>query len=198
MADLKQGAKESLESFAIRFMAQVKNTEKVSGKWIPSNLKGKKLEEQEDGRNKLLACVFLGGCDRERYKGAMDELYHDFGKGDNKYPGDITGVTELLNGRRGGSKAKDREDDRQDGLVTSFVQRDMHTMKCYNCQRMGHLAKDCPMKDTVQEQGTRRLINIDANTHASAFQLTEPGDYDSQESYDSVQDRADEWNSYYF
>ena len=72
----------------------------------------------------------------KKYKSAVDELYHDYGKGDNKYPGDITGVTEFLNGRRGGSKAKDKEDDRRDSLVTSFVQSARHTVRCYNCQRM--------------------------------------------------------------
>ena len=196
VADLRQGKKESVESFAVRFMAQLDNAEKVSGKWIPTNLKGKKLEEQEEGRNKLLACIFLGGCDRDRFKDAVDELYHDFGKGDNKYPGDITGVTELLNSRRGGSKAKDREDDRRDGLMTSFVQRDMSTVRCYRCQRMGHYARDCTERRNNQSEG--RLINIDANAHASAFQLSDVVDSASQSSYDSAQERADEWNSYYF
>ena len=78
--------------------------------------------------------MFLGGYDRESYKNAVDELYHDFGKGDNKYPGNITGVMELLNGRRGRSKnARDHEDDRHDGLVTSFVQRDMRRVRCFAC-----------------------------------------------------------------
>ena len=63
----------------------------------------------------------------------------------------------------------------------------------------GTPSKGLPFEGYVQEQGTRRLINIDANTHdASAFQLTEPGNDVSQDSYNSVQDRVDEWNSYYF
>ena len=75
VGDLRQGTKkESVESFAGRFMAQMDNAKKVSGKWIPTNLKGKKLEEQEEGRNELLACIFLGGCDRDRYKDAVEEL----------------------------------------------------------------------------------------------------------------------------
>ena len=193
VADIRQGNKESLESFAMRFMVQVENAEKVSGKWIPSNLKGKKLEEQEEGRNKLLACIFLGGCDRDRYKSAVDELYHDFGKGDNKYPGDITGVTELLNGRRGGSKAKDQDDDRHDGLVTSFVQRDMSKVRCYNCRGTGYYARDCLLEDGTNGGG--RLINIEGT---SAFQLSDVLDDHSQDSYNSAQERADEWNSYYF
>ena len=123
----------------------------------------------------------------------MNELYHDFGKGDNKYPGDITGVTELLNGGRGGSKTKDREDDRCDGLVTSFVQRDLSGVRCYRCQKMGHYARDCPLKDGTDGGG--RLINIEAT---SAFQLSDVLDDHSEDSYNSAQERADEWNSYYF
>ena len=198
VAELRQGKKESIESFAIRFIAQMENAEKVSGKWIPSNMKGKKLEEQEEGRNKLLACLFLGGCDRDRFKDVVDELYHDFGKGDNKYPEDITGVTELLNGRRGGSKMKDQEDNRHDGLITSFVQRDGRTMRCYNCHRTGHYARDCTMRVDELTQRTGGIINIDGNAHASAFQMTRESEDESQSSNDSVQDRADEWNSYYF
>ena len=200
VTEMRQGDKESLEAFAVRFMAQVENSEKVSGKWIPSNLKGKRSEEQEEGRNKLLACLFLGGCNRDQYKGVVDELYHDFGKGNNRYPDDITGVTELLNGRRGGSRAKDQEDDRHDGLVTSFAQMDIKSVVCYRCQEMGHYARDCPTRKRNQGQdgnGTvGRMINIDANTHASAFQLDEEGS--SQSSYNSAQERADEWNAYYY
>ena len=54
------------------------------------------------------------------------------------------------------------------------------------------------MRSEDQDQEPGRLINIDANAHASAFQLSDAVDSDSQESYDSAQERADEWNSYYF
>ena len=42
VADLRQGNKETLESFAVRSLTQVENAEKVSGKWIPSN---RRMEE---------------------------------------------------------------------------------------------------------------------------------------------------------
>ena len=61
---------------------------------------------------------------------------------------------------------------------------------------MGHYARDCTERRNNQSEG--RLINIDANAHASAFQLSGAADSDSQSSYDSAQERADEWNSYYF
>ena len=87
-------------------------------------------------------------------------------------------MTELLNGRRGGNKAKDHEDNRHDGLVTSFVQRDQRTVRCYNCKRFGHYARDCTMRSDDQDQESGRLINIDANAHASAFQLSDTLDSD--------------------
>ena len=49
VADIRQGDKESLESFAMRFMVQVENAEKVSGKWIPSNLKGRSWRNKKKG-----------------------------------------------------------------------------------------------------------------------------------------------------
>ena len=159
------------------------------------------MEEQKDGRNRLLACIFLGGCDRGRYKAAVDELYHDYGKGDNKYPADITGVAEFLNGRRGGNKSKDKEDNLQDRLVTSFVQRDTSKVMCYNCQELGHYSWECTKpkrpkgKNDISHDD--RLIRIDANAHASAFQLV-GDDISSQESHENVQGRVDEWNSYNF
>ena len=61
---------------------------------------------------------------------------------------------------------------------------------------MGHYASDCPSGGSTQGNG--RVINIDANAHANAFQLSSTVDDDSQGSWNSVQDRADEWNSYYF
>ena len=105
-------------------------------------------------------------------------------------------MTELLNGRRGGSKARDLDDDRHDGLATSFVQSDIHRVRCNNCWRMGHYVKDCSLACITQGDG--RLFNIDGNAHANAFQLSDVVDDESQSSYNSRQDRANEWNSYYF
>ena len=79
----------------------------------------------------------------------------------------------------------------------------MHKVRCYNCRGTAHYAKDCPLAGSTQGNG--RLINIDGNAHASAFQLSDMVDDVSHGSYNSIQDMADEWkdmadewNSYYF
>ena len=68
---------------------------------------------------------------------------------------------------------------------------DIKSVVCYRCQEMGHYARDCPTRKRNQGRdgnGTvGRMINIDANTHASAFQLDEEGS--SQSSYNSAQER---------
>jgi hypothetical protein len=61
LMSVKQESKESLPSYIRRFEAQVEATENVWGQLIPYKLKGQLLTEQNKGRKKLLACLFLGG-----------------------------------------------------------------------------------------------------------------------------------------
>ena len=70
------------------------------------------------------------------------------------------------------------------------------TVICYKCQEMGHFARDCPLKKKNQKRN--RKVDVDANAHANAFQFDEMGDTSSQSSYNSAQERADEWNAYYW
>jgi hypothetical protein len=71
-------SKESLPSYIKRFKAQVEATENVWGQLIPYKLKGQLLTEQSKGREKLLACLFLGGVNQSRYRQAIDQLNNDF------------------------------------------------------------------------------------------------------------------------
>ena len=89
---VEQLSRESLDGYRRRFEAQQKELERLWGQLIPNNMKGKKTEDQEAARNKFLACLFLGGTDRGRYKNTMDDLHNDFvsGKGDNvSYPDNV-------------------------------------------------------------------------------------------------------------
>jgi hypothetical protein len=65
LVEMRQDPKESLNAYGKRFIAQLEVTEDVwGGKLVPMKLKGKATALQTEGRNKLLACLFLAGVDQ--------------------------------------------------------------------------------------------------------------------------------------
>jgi hypothetical protein len=69
-------------------------------------------EERSKARGKFLACLFLAGSDRERYKSVVDDLGNDFTLGKPNYPEDVASMLNLLTNRRGigGNKSRQVED----------------------------------------------------------------------------------------
>ena len=142
---LGQEPRESLVSFSRRFLAQVEVTEGVWGSLIPTKMKGKATDLQEEARNKYLACVFLAGVDRQRYKKVVDDLNNDFLSGTTNYPADVPGMLQLLSNRRGGGGSSKQVDAIRDGIqATSFMQR--KNIKCWKCGKEGHVARECPKR----------------------------------------------------
>ena len=72
-------------------------------------------------RNQFVACIFLAGVDRDRYKDAIDEMNNDFLRHGKEYPGDVSSMVTWLLKRRGKASNK-KGDDTTDGIVTSFAQ----------------------------------------------------------------------------
>ena len=77
-------------------------------------------EEIKTARNKFLACIFLAGVDRSRYKDAIDELSDDYIRHGKAYPADVQSMLTWLMKRRGNGGSSKKEDDAADG-VTSFA-----------------------------------------------------------------------------
>ena len=90
-----------------------------------------------------MACLFLAGVDRDRYKDAIDEMNNDFLRHGKEYPTDVPSMVTWLPKRRGKASSK-KEDDTTDGVVTSFAQvTPTRKKKCVHCGKEGHLASDC-------------------------------------------------------
>jgi hypothetical protein len=168
LASLKQEQKEFINGYAKRSMAQVEATESLWGPLVPTAaIKREKVqfdeednketrkkimeeqvqideEERSKGRGKFLACLFLAGSDRERYKPVVDDLGNDFTLGKPNYPEDVTGMLNLLTNWRGIGGNKTRQvEDLQDGVATSFQQTSHPKLKCNYCGKPGHVSEVC-------------------------------------------------------
>jgi hypothetical protein len=157
LINLKQGDKEALQVFANRFLKQVESTEEVWGSLIPQKLKGKDLDKvQMPGREKFLACLFLAGVDRGRYKAVIDDLNNAYVLGKVEYPKDVSGMLNLLINRRGvgGSKKQDAIRDGIGGTSLAQTGKQPTKKKCFTCKKVGHFARDCPENQGKNQGGS--------------------------------------------
>lgn len=146
LLNMSQQGKESLAGYSKRFMAQLEVTEEVWGPLRPETNTG----DSEESRNKFLACVFLAGVDRTKYKEVLDDLSNDYVLGTVSYPEDVAGMMTLLSNRRGGGASDKRLDAIRDGAPeVSFSQ---YTVTCYKCGKTGHTRKNCKSKKKREEE----------------------------------------------
>ena len=96
---MKEG--ENLPNYLKRFLEQQQATEALWGELIPMKLKGKATAVQDKGKNQYLACLFLAGVDRARFKQTLDDLHNDFQLGKVSYPEDVPSMMNYLSNRRG-------------------------------------------------------------------------------------------------
>ena len=123
-------------------------------------------KDKESTRNQYLASLFLGGTDQARYKAAVDELNNNYILGKDVYPADVPAAIMVLTNRRGYSGSRQRQvEDLSDGLsVVSFAQQ-KEKVKCYNCNKFGHIARKCP--EVVDGKESRRGATDDNDSIGS-------------------------------
>jgi len=140
-----QRPNESLNEHRERFLQQVEVVEAVWGKLVPPCHENGTAKDKESARNQCLASLFLGGTDQARHKAAVDELNNNCVLGKDVYPPDVSAAIVMLTNRRGYGGSRQRQvEDLSDGLsVASFAQQ-KEKVKCYNCNKFGHIARKCP------------------------------------------------------
>ena len=143
---LRQYDREDLQTYSKRFLAQIEITEKLWGELIPWKMKDKQPTEQQEARNKILACVFLSGADIKRYRKAKLALNNNYIMGKNDYPADVPEMVKYLANFKGLDKPDYEDDD--GGSATSFAQG----VKCWACGKMGHYSRDCPDKSDDESE----------------------------------------------
>ena len=176
---MTQDEKESLTDFHNRFVAQQEVSESVWGKMIPQVKLSETADKQEEARQSLLACVFLAGVDRKRYKAVVDDLHNDFHLGKKKYPSDTAGMLSMLTNRRGTDSNK--LDAIKDGVSegASFVQDEdkdsdkpkKKKIKCFICEG-NHYVSKCPKRKEIKE-------------HLGLFEYDDEGSEDSEHTSES-------------
>ena len=159
---MKEG--ENLPNYLKRFLEQQQATEALWGELIPMKLKGKATAVQDKGKNQYLACLFLAGVDRARFKQTLDDLHNDFQLGKVSYPEDVPSMMNYLSNRRGAGGGSNRvvdalQDAAPMGAAFAQVQwgnngnnqgnqgnqgRKLRKGKCKTCGGIGHWADQCP------------------------------------------------------
>ena len=155
---IEQGPNEPLAGYCRRFIDQVAVVEELWGDMVPWSMKDKGADKANEARNQYLACLLLGGVDKG-YKGTINELCNDFLNGQTNYPKDVPGMVAYLSNRKGGKvnlnggyRGKNRYNNKYH-KGKSFAQ-----IKCYNCNELGHMARDCPNgDDTSVESGSSKV-----------------------------------------
>ena len=92
--------------------------------------------------------MFMDGADKKVYGYLLKKLQDDYSLGDGKYPEDLQEALQVLQLYAGKKKNKKKESEESPEWSGAQVER----RKCHKCGKKGHLLKDCPGRDTTQEQ----------------------------------------------
>ena len=154
---LQQHRKETLPSYYRRFAAARDVVEEQNGSLFPTKIKEAATSDTEEVvRDKYHACIFLAGVDKARYGKLIDELNNAHLTGQENYPESVEAAMNMLSHRMDGDEKNVIIDFEEEEKLheTSFAQKGQHTGKnvtCFNCGKKGHIAPNCPEKDSDDE-----------------------------------------------
>jgi hypothetical protein len=127
-------------------------------------------------RDTTIACAFILGVDKSRFGKLKEDLENAYTQGDDKYPKDLTDAYKLLTNWKQDPRSHIQMVRRNEGTsdVTftniegghdvaeqlSFTNLgrnnpDISSIRCYNCQQMGHYAGDCTNERVERAQRNR-------------------------------------------
>ena len=155
--NVHQGRTESLASYHKRFLANTEVLEAHWGPFCPMKLAGNEKDADKKSRNKLQAMIFLEGADDGRFGKLKHELNNSYLADNDNYPESLDATLTRL------SLYQDNQDGglRNAGaprtkMETSFAQtryqQRLASIRCYECNELGHVARDCPRQQTHTQQ----------------------------------------------
>ena len=178
---IKQKQDESLEDYFSRFkecVDQVKLCKATVFLFtdVPTSLEGVPEEELEE---RYLAVAFLRGADDQKYGPLWTGLANDMCMSNDRYPTTLSEAMHMLTtwkdpnkkiglvGQRSGARREGLSFAQIAGAVAGTDGRTWPDTKCYNCNKQGHIANNCPSRE-VGIQGAHITM-----AHAA---LLNPGD----------------------
>mmetsp|Transcript_27987 Transcript_27987/g.65074 ORF Transcript_27987/g.65074 Transcript_27987/m.65074 type:complete len:363 (-) Transcript_27987:30-1118(-) len=163
---MQQKKDESLADFHQRFIEQRKVTENIWGKMIPGKMKGKSTNDQNEAREKYLACLFLAGVRKAQYQTTINEMNNAYLLGNVTFPSDTNVALKLLNNRHDHGTTEPKKEVSSEGA--SFLQ---HEPTFYACGETGHIARDCPdpVKKAANDKKLERKKKEKARKKARAI-----------------------------
>jgi hypothetical protein len=138
-------------------------------------------------REQYLACAFLLGADRKRYSKFLENLENDYTQKNDRWPKTITDAYSLLiNWKQDprsllqvvgassdgiaftnvGEKATAKKVTNSTPATTTGNEKErvwvqflpIHTVKCYECNKMGHYSNECPTSPAPDGRHGRRCL----------------------------------------